>query len=101
MTKFNQESARIKRMDIQTLAQLEEQINRLSLDEQLWLIEKLAQRIRQNMAEQNTQDDLLAAMANDPEIQRELKLINEEFASVELDGLEDISSLEKGNKKAA
>jgi hypothetical protein len=34
-------------------------------------------------------DEALAAMANDPDTQRELRLIEAEFAMTELDGLEE------------
>ena len=35
-------------MNLTTLAQIEEHIHQLSLAEQLWLIEHLAQRLRDN-----------------------------------------------------
>ena len=76
-------------MDSSVLSQLEKSIDRLSLEEQLWLIERVSQRIRENMVEKSTLDDQLAVMAADPEIQLELQRINEEFASAEEDGLED------------
>ena len=76
-------------MDSSVLSQLEESIDKLSLEEQLWLIERVSQRIRENMVEKSTLDDQLAVMAADPEIQLELQRINEEFASAEEDGLED------------
>ena len=45
-----------------------------------WLIERLAQRLREQLIAHNTFEDSLAAMAADPEIQRELQCIEEEFA---------------------
>ena len=71
-----------------TLAQLEERIIQLPLDEQLWLIERVTQHIREQVREQSTFDSQLAAMAADPEIQSELSKINQEFAETEADGLE-------------
>jgi len=46
-----------------------------------WLIERLAQRLREQLMAQNTFEDALAATAADPEIQRELQGIEEEFVS--------------------
>ncbi len=75
-----------------TLAQIEEQISYLTVPEQLVLIERVAQQIRQRSyrAETNPQDERevqLVAMAADPEIQRELQTIASEFAVAEFDGL--------------
>ena len=70
------------------LSRIEESINQLSLDEQLWLIEQLAHRIRENTLKQSVWDNQLVAMAADPEIQNELQKIGEEFAFAEADGLE-------------
>ena len=77
-------------MNSLALSQIEESINRLSLDEQLWLMEQLAHRIRENTLKQSVWDNQLAAMAADPEIQRELQKISEEFAFAEADGLETV-----------
>jgi len=79
-----------KIMNSPVLSQIEENINQLSLDEQLWLIEQLAHRIRENTFEQIAWDNQLAAMAADPEIQNELQKIGEEFAFAEADGLETV-----------
>lgn len=72
-----------------TLAEIEKKINGLSSDEQLWLVEKLVQRLRKKTGREILEQEL-AAMAADPDIQREIKNINEEFAGTELDGLEGI-----------
>lgn len=66
-------------MNLSALSQIEESINQLSLDEQLWLIERLTQNIRKHVGAQNTLEDQLAAMAADPEIQHELRKINNDF----------------------
>jgi len=72
------------------LSHLEEQINQLSIDEQLWLVGRIAQRIREYILQQNVFDKQLVAMAADPEIQRELQKINDEFTETEADGLETL-----------
>lgn len=71
------------------LSQMEDSISRLSLSEQLWLMERLVQRIKENTVNQKSQfESDLIAMADDPQIQRELREIEEEFAFVEADGLD-------------
>jgi len=77
-------------MNLSVLSQIEERIHQLSLAEQLWLIERLAQRLRAKLIAENTFEDALAAMAADPEIQRELQGIEEEFAPAAADGLEPV-----------
>ena len=74
-------------MSESVLMDIEKQISRLTIDEQLWLIEKVAQRLRHKEHDDGLQAQL-AAMAADPEVQRELAAINEEFAVTEGDGLE-------------
>ncbi len=76
-------------MNSTPLAQIEHAIGQLSLDEQLWLIERLANGLRRSSA--NTQfakDWALAEMAADSDIQRELAQIAQEFMPSEMDGLE-------------
>ncbi len=76
-------------MNTPALSQIEESIDQLTLIEQLLLIERLANRIRQSTTmEQSIWENQLIAMAADPEIQDELRKIEEEFASTELDGLD-------------
>lgn len=73
-----------------TIERLEADIQQLSLTDQLLLIERLAQSIRQSAAPTwSALDSQLAAMADDPQIQRELRLIEGEFAGTEADGLEE------------
>ena len=68
--------------------QIEADIERLSLPEQLRLMERLAHLIGQRAhAVPSVQEGDLVAMANDPAIQRELRDIEEEFAVTEADGL--------------
>ena len=77
-------------MNLAALSQIEERIAQLSLVEQLWLIERLAQRLRDTLGAQSTGDQQLAAMAADREIQQELRSIEEEFAHAAADGLDTL-----------
>jgi hypothetical protein len=77
-------------MNSSVLSQIEARITQLPVDEQLWLIERVAQRLREYMLKQNALDAQLVAMAADPDIQRELHKIDEEFAVAESDGLETL-----------
>lgn len=79
-------------MNMPVLSEMEDSLTRLSLAEQLWLMERLVQHIRERTvtATSVAPSNDLAAMAADPQIQRELRLIEEEFALTEADGL-DIS----------
>jgi len=70
------------------LTQIEEKINQLSKEEQLWLIERTVHRLRENnIKDESNIDSQLVAMAHDPEIQNELQKIENEFAHTETDGL--------------
>ena len=63
------------------IPEIEQRVAQLSLDERLWLIEPLAQPLRENSDIDNA--DMrreLEEMANHPENPRELKAINTEFA---------------------
>jgi hypothetical protein len=72
-----------------TLVQIETDIAQLSLNEQLWLMERLAGYIRQHTLHSFVvQDSDLAATVSDPAIQHELQQIDAEFAATELDGLD-------------
>ena len=63
------------------LTELEETICRLSLDEQLLLIERVSHRIRTDISEKTDIDAQLSKMAADPEIQKELQKIEHEFSA--------------------
>jgi len=74
------------------LSDLEKQIGLLPRQEQLRLIEKLVRRLREDVNNGNSTraselEDQLVLMANDPEMQSELKQIDEEFRATEMDGL--------------
>ena len=75
-------------MNLSALSQIEEHIYQLSLAEQLWLIERVAQRIREKLVAQSALDQQLAALAADQEMQQELRSIEEDFAYAAADGLD-------------
>jgi hypothetical protein len=75
-------------MNLTVLSQIEARLDELSFAEQLWLLERLAQRLRAQMIVHSPLEQQLAAMAEDPDIQRELQRIEEEFAPAAADGLE-------------
>jgi hypothetical protein len=71
------------------LVEIEKQISCLSASEQWRLAEQILQNLR-NKAEQAKQEAELAAMAADPNIQREIHQIQKEFAVADADGLEGL-----------
>lgn len=76
-------------MDSSVLERIEAEIKQLPFEQQVSLMERLAHRIRESAIEpQRTFQNALTAMADDPDIQREIKKIEREFAGVEADGLE-------------
>ena len=76
-------------MNNPTLERIEADISQLPLSEQLLLMERLAHRIRQRaLPPQPDFDSQLAAMASDPDIQRELRQIEAEFAGTEAGSLD-------------
>jgi hypothetical protein len=71
-------------MNVTVLSELERQITQLSAEEQLWLIERVARRLRRpTLEDQAALESELAAMAADPEIQHELRSIEKDFRSME------------------
>ena len=71
------------------LNELEENIRRLPLDDQLLLIERVSHRIRTDISGKTNIGAQLSKMAADPEIQKELQEIEQEFSATEQDGLDD------------
>ena len=69
------------------LSEIEQDVMRLSADEQLSLISRIAEKLRRKIDESTDFEKSLAEMANDADIQRELKEIEEDFRHTELDGL--------------
>lgn len=78
------------------LLELDRTIRNLSLAEQQWLLDRLTKQIQNNhqssgkFSDQSSIERQLQAMANDPDIQREMTKINREFEIAEMDGLEDL-----------
>ncbi|MCY7386102.1 MAG: hypothetical protein LH628_26765 [Microcoleus sp. CAN_BIN18] len=78
----------------QTLVEIERSISSLSIEEQLWLLERIACRVREKthiankLANAKYLEAEIAEMANDPDIQVEIAAINQEFIVAEMDGLE-------------
>ena len=87
-----QTNSSIKHQEIYVSPQLkraEKFAGELSLVDQLWLMEWLAQHIRETtIAASRAKYDTLAVMAGDPDIQREIHDIHAEFAIAEADGLD-------------
>jgi hypothetical protein len=76
-------------MSQSVLSQIEDCFSRLSISEQLLLIERLVHHVHKSTLKQTSNlDNQLALMAADPEIQNELERIEQEFAYTEADGLE-------------
>jgi short-subunit dehydrogenase len=71
-------------MDVISVSQIERNISKLPRKDQLFLIERIIQRLRQkDRSEENNIEKQLTLMASDPNIQEELKKINREFAAAE------------------
>ncbi len=67
-------------MDVISVSQIEKNISMLPRKDQLFLIERIIQRLRQKeRAEEENIEKQLTLMASDPNIQEELKKINGEF----------------------
>jgi hypothetical protein len=71
------------------LAELEAAVSELPIEDQLRLVERLTQRIRERFAAKIDIEAQLREMAEDAEIQKELQDINREFAVAEADGLDE------------
>ncbi len=76
-------------MSARSIERIETEINQLAFPDQLWLLERLIQRIRKRIvpAQPTALEAQLTAMAQDSYLQRELKEIEAEFAYAEADGL--------------
>jgi hypothetical protein len=57
-------------------------IEKLSLQDRIWLLEGVAATLRREVCEAGREDEL-AAMAADPDIQREMRRIEEDFRALE------------------
>ena len=74
-------------MNHTALSQIENSILQLPVDEQLLLISRVAERLRGKVERDADFETSLAEMANDENIRRELKEIEEDFRQTEFDGL--------------
>lgn len=78
------------------LLEIERSIRALSVEEQLWLLERITRQVRERtqtkdkFADTKYMQEQLAAMAKDLHIQTEIMAINAEFAVTEMDGIEDL-----------
>jgi hypothetical protein len=70
------------------LQDIEAKIDQLSADEKQILLDRLAQQVRMAKNANAQVAATLARMAADPDIQREIAAITQEFADAEGDGLE-------------
>ena len=73
------------------LLEIEQAINSLSLDEQKWLLNRLSEKVKEKstkLLEEYDRENQIEIMANDPEIQREIALIDREFIITEMDGID-------------
>jgi hypothetical protein len=69
--------------------EIESQFAQLPTETQLSLLERLVHRVRAGVgARHDSWEAELSAMAADPEVQKELSRIHNEFGSAEADGLE-------------
>lgn len=73
-------------MHLDLVSRLESQMAQLSFSEQLWLLERLVQRLRMQSDGPDPRDAQLAAMAEDPDIQRELRCIEAELTPLQPQG---------------
>ena len=77
-------------MNQPVISQIEDTFSKLSVSEQLLLIERLVHQVHKKTLKQSTDlENQLTLMAADPQIQNELERIEEEFAYAEADGLEN------------
>ena len=75
-------------METPALSEIEKEFARLPTEAQLNLLERLVHQTRVTIAgHSDSWSAGLSAMAADPEIQRELNLINNEFQNTETDRL--------------
>jgi len=75
-------------MESLALLQIQTQLDSLTFDEQLLLLERLIQHIRLRTTSMFQADDPLLSMATDQNIHREVGAIQHEFACADADGLD-------------
>lgn len=74
-------------MKLANLSEIEKEINVLSETEQLILIERMIHNLRKKKLYEMPLEIQLKTMADDPEIRKELHIIDKEFLDTESDGL--------------
>jgi hypothetical protein len=75
-------------MALSPASEIESQFARLPTEGKLSLLERLVHNLRQSFdSRQDSWEAELSAMAADPQMQRELSVINAEFRAAEADGL--------------
>ncbi len=75
-------------MNRSALSQIEELLDRLSLDEQLRLLARVSQQVHTTVHRHHSCVEQTISMAMDQQIQDELHRIHDEFLPTETDGLE-------------
>ena len=75
-------------MESPALLQIQTQVDLLTFEEQLLLLERLIQYIRLRTTTKFQTDDPLLSMATDQELHREVGSIQHEFACADADGLD-------------
>ncbi len=78
-------------MSAQDISRIEQAFAKLPLDEKAVVIAKLRFRLDQESQAAEDAARVMAEMAADPDIQRELQAISTDFANAEADGLENES----------
>jgi hypothetical protein len=69
------------------LHKLEREISDLSTTDKLWLLAQIAQQLQPPNPKIPSLEETLMEMANDPQIQQEIAVIEAEFAIAGMDGL--------------
>ncbi len=78
-------------MNSVSLYEVEKMVLQLPQKEQLWLAERIIHLMRsKSLYDKNNMEQQLAIMAEDSEIQKEIKNIKDEFMIAESDGLENL-----------
>src|SRR5687767_14346538 len=70
------------------LQRLQQEMTGLDAADKLWLLEQIVHQLRKDSRREEV-NDAASAMAADPEIQREIAAIEEEFSHTLLDGLRE------------
>jgi hypothetical protein len=78
-------------MNDSIVTQIEDEFSQFSISEQLWLIERPVHRVHEaTLKSRGDFEKQLALMADDPEIQGDLRSIEQEFSYEGADGLHTV-----------